>query len=152
MSLRSPDDMTPEQLAQALKNAAVLEHWIAAVKGHAFDVLKAGGKIPGYKLGFGAKRRVWKFAVLEKAIKTLEKMGITHDELFPPPEIISLPKAEKVLKAHGLWPTKKRGDPRPKTPLDPFTDYTMPEPRLMPIDGHEDEPDQKRSDAEQEFG
>jgi len=152
MSLKKPEDMTPEQLAMALRNAHVLETWILAVKSHAFDVLKNGGTIPGFKLGYGPKKRVWKFAMIEQAVKTLEAMGVKHEELFPPPELISLPKAEKVLKDHGLWPAKKRGQQRPPTPLDPFTDYSIPEPRVLPVDAHEDEIDNKRTDAEREFG
>lgn len=150
MSLRDPEEMSPEQIAMALKNAATMETWINAVKEHAYNVLKAGGKIPGYKLGIGSKKRVWKFAMLEDAIAEMKKLGVPQEQIFPPAEIISLPKMEKVLKDLGKWPVKKRGAPRPVTPLDRFTDYTMPEPRLMPMEEH-DEMEDVRSDAVKDF-
>ena len=150
MTLRDPEAMSPEQVAMALKNAHVMETWISAVKAHAFEILKAGGAIPGYKLGYGAKKRVWKFSVLEEAVAEMRKLGVTQEEMYPPPELISLPKMEKVLKAKGAWPVKKRGAPRPATPLDRFTDYSIPEPRVMPIEEH-DEMDDRRDDASKEF-
>lgn len=152
MSLKSPDDMSPEQLAQALKNIKILETWIEAVKAHAFNVLVAGGEIPGYKIGDGPKKRLWKFGTIEAAIDTLKSMGLSQDDLFPPSEIISLPKAEKLLKEKGLWPIKRRGQPPVPSVLKPFTDYSIPSKCLMPVEAHGDEGENKVMDAEREFG
>jgi hypothetical protein len=149
-SLKKPNDMSADELAMALRNAGVLEAWITAVKSHAFDVLKAGGTIPGFKLGYGAKRRVWKFGTIESAIEAMKALGLTKDDIFTQPEILTLPKMEKVLKEKHLWPSKKRGGPRPVTPLDQFTDYSIPEPRVMPIDPH-DEENERVSEAEKDF-
>jgi hypothetical protein len=149
--LQSPDDMTPEQLARALANVHILETWIHAVKGHAFELLKAGTLIPGWKLGYGARKRIWKDGVQAAALAAFKALDIPEEELFTKPEFITPPQVEKVLKAHGKWPRKRRGDPTPPaTPLDGFIERSMPEPRVMPM-GDEDEALDKLKDAQNEF-
>lgn len=149
-TLTDAESMTPEQLATALKNAHVLETWITAVKAHAFEVLKNGGTIPGWKLGYGAKRRVWKEGVQDSVFAALKVLGVHRQEVFTEPEFLSPPKIEKLLKEKGKWPKKPRKGERPPTPLDPFIAYSMPEPRVMPVEAH-DESFEKLQEAEQEF-
>lgn len=150
MSMQSPYDMTPEQVALALKNAHILETWIASVRSHAFDLLKSGTEVPGYKLGFGVRKRIWKPGQHEAAINALLKIGIPREDLFTKPEMLSPPKTEKLLRELGHWPRMHRGAAKPVTPIDPFIELSMPEPRVVPIDQHE-EVVNKRVEAEREF-
>lgn len=149
--LRSPLDMTPEQLAQTLQNIKTIETWITAVKAHAFEFLKNGGKIPGYHLGYGVKKRIWKAGEEEKAIAALVALGVPRGELYTKPELLSLPKTEKLLKELGFWPKKRRNEQPPPTPLDPFTDYDMPEPRVLPWTGERDDHEGRVNDAVNDF-
>lgn len=151
MSLQSPNDMTPEQMAMALKNAHILETWIASVKAHAFELLKGGTEIPGYKLGFGVRKRIWKPDQQEAALAALVKLGVPREDMFTQPEMLSPPKTEKLLRELGYWPRIKKGDSKPKTPIDPFIELSMPEPRVVPIDPRDEVLD-KREEAAREFG
>jgi hypothetical protein len=147
-ALKSPEEMTPEQLAITLKNIKILEVWIKAVHAHAFDLLKDGGKIPGFKLGYGVRRRIWRPGNEGAALKALKLIGLTEDELLTKPELISPAQTEKVLKLHGLWPKKPKGQAdRPPTVIDPYVEKSMPELKVVPDDGSED----KASEAEKDF-
>lgn len=148
--LAEVDSMTPEQLAQALRNIPILETWITAIKAHAFETLRNGGKIPGYKLGFGIKHRIWKAGAHADMMKAMAKMGIKTEDMYTQPELLTPPKVEKILKEKGLWPKKPRHGDRPPTPLDLYIDYSMPEPRVMPTTEHDETLD-RNSEARKEF-
>lgn len=150
--LKSPEEMTPEQLSIALENVAILEVWIKSVREHAFEVLKEGGQIPGWKLGYGSKKRIWRLGTELAALQHIHKAtGVAIEDLYTKPEFLTPPAVEKLLKLKDLWPKKKRGQERPPTPIDPFVDYSMPEPRVMRMSAHDDHDDKNR-DAASEFG
>lgn len=136
--LSNPDNMTPEQLSAALKNLPLLEGWMKAVKNQAFDTLKTGKPLPGWKLGYGAKHRVWKDNIQAKVLAAFAKIGIKREELFTVPEFLTPPQVEKLLKEKSLWPAKPRNADRPPTPLDPFFQFSMPEPKVVPAEHVED--------------
>lgn len=133
-------DMTAEQLAKALANVPMLENWIVAVKNAAFDQLKKKQVLPGWKLGYGAKRRVWKSdpKLKQKVTLALGKLGVPKDDLFTKPEFLSPPQMENLLKDRNLWPAKPRNQERPPTPIDPFFEYSQPEPKIVPASFEED--------------
>jgi hypothetical protein len=149
--LTSPDDMTPEQLAIALKNTYSLEVWINAVRAHAFDVLRNGGKVPGFKLGYGVRKRIWREGVEGHVINELEKLGFKHKDFFHPEELLSPAQVEALMKTRDLWPKKPRGGDRPPSVVDQFIERSMPEPSIRPEDEGEGA-DVKARDAEKEFG
>lgn len=140
VKLDRPQDMTPEQLARALANVPMLQNWIVAVKDAAFDQLKKKHKLPGWKLGYGAKRRIWKPdpRIIQKITMALVKLGIKRDEMFSKPEFFSPPQMEQLLKDRNLWPAKPRNKDRPATPIDPFFEYSQPEPKIVPANYEED--------------
>ena len=149
MSLKSPLDMTPEQLSMALQNIKTIENWIHAVKAHAFEILESGGSIPGYRLGFGVKHRIWKPGEEDRLVRALvpilESAGVSKDTLYTTPELLSPAEMEKLLKTHGAWPKKRRNEPKEPTPIDPFVDYSMPKPAVLPVTSRDGE-------SENEFG
>lgn len=151
--LQSPDDMTPEQIAQALKNIPIIENWITAVKAHAYDYLRDGNVIPGYALGYGVRKRIWKPDTPEETIvAAMIKAGMTRDDLYTKPELISPPKVEEKLRLLKLWPRAKRGQDRPVTPLDGYIEKSMPEQKVIPIDPKQaDEAVDRVQDAQREF-
>lgn len=148
--LAHPDDMTPEQIATALKNTYILETWIKAVRAHAFELLKNGGKIPGFKLGYGVRRRIWKEGQEGHVAAALRKEGFVDDDIFTKPELLSPAKVEELLKDRGKWPAKPRGGERPPTLIDPYVDRSMPEPAIKPEDEGEG-PAAKAKAAAEEF-
>ena len=141
--------MTPEQLAIALQNTYVLEHWIKAVRSHAFDELKRGIKIPGFAVGYGIRFRIWKEGTEETVTKKLLEAGLTRKELFTPSVLLSPKKVGDLLKEDKLFPKKPRNGERPPSIIDPFLDRSMPEPKIVRVDNdHAD----GMSAAEEEFG
>lgn len=151
MSLVRPEEMTYEQLAIALQNCIRLEEWIHAVRAHAFTVLKNGHKIPGFKLGYGVRRRIWKDNVEERLVKTLLRLpGIEQEELYSQPSLLSPAQIEKVLRFHGFMPKPARNAPKLPSVLDEFITKSMPEPRVLPENEGEDY-DAKAAEAAEEF-
>jgi hypothetical protein len=148
--LVNPDDMTPEQLAIALKNTYALEVWINAVRAHAFDVLRNGGKVPGFKLGYGVRRRIWREGKEGQVAVTLAKLGFEHSEIFHPESLLSPAQVEALMKTRGLWPKKPRNGDRPPSAVDEFIERSMPEPSIRPEDEGEGA-EVKARDAEKEF-
>lgn len=143
--------MSPEQLSIALANIKVIEGWIKAVHTHAYNLLRDGGKIPGYRLGYGLRRRVWKPGVQGAVLELLRKEGVKEDELMTIPELISPAQTEKILKLHGLFPKRPRGQKeKPSTMIDPFIELSMPEQKVIPATGG-DEIEHKQSEAYEEF-
>jgi hypothetical protein len=75
-----------------LKNAELLEDWITALRGLAFQMLEAGVEVPGYKLV--AKKATRKWIDAEKAASALLDAGVQAYVS----EVISPAVAEKALK------------------------------------------------------
>lgn len=148
--VRATDDMTPQEIAEALASVPVLEHWIKSLKAEAFERLRAGEKIPGWKMGWGVKKRIWKTGIEAAVVKTLMTLGFDESDIYTKPELMSPPKLDDLLKLKKLYPPKKRGEPRPATVLDPFIEMSMPSPAIVHADEGEG-PDVKNTEASEEF-
>lgn len=157
--LSDPDSFTPEELARALKNADVLELWIKTVRIRAYEVMKEGGRVPGFKLGYGVRRRQWEEGTEEQMVKAVLKAAskadapISKEDLFHPEEILSPAQMQKLLQEHGLWPRKRRNDTAEepaKSVIDAFITLSSPELKILPDDDG-DGPAVKSQEAAKEF-
>jgi hypothetical protein len=99
----SPVNLSPEQLAVVLAGADLVETWIKGCREMAFDTLKRGGEIPGWKLV--AKQGLRKWTDDNAAADALRAAG-AHP--FTDPKIISPAEAEKRLAKTQLG--KKGGE------------------------------------------
>lgn len=101
---RDPDSLDPEVLSGILEAEPVIRGWLDAVHKHAHSIIKAGGKVPGFKLVKGQTRRSWSstdgaLQVLSGASRTkasgggkLKKADYLVESLLSPAQ------AEKQLK------------------------------------------------------
>lgn len=86
-------------ISQYLKNADLLEQWIADLRALALQMLDSGAKLPEYKLV--AKRATRQWSDEEKAKVALFAFGLTESEVMET-SLISPAKAEKALKKRKL--------------------------------------------------
>jgi hypothetical protein len=86
-------------IGEMLTKADLLEQWITDLRALAFQMLQAGGTVPGYKLV--PKRATWQWVDPEKARAALEDLGLDQTELMET-KLLSPAQAEKVLKKHKL--------------------------------------------------
>lgn len=86
-------------IGEMLTKADLLEQWITDLRALAFQMLQAGGTVPGYKLV--PKRATRQWADPEKARAALEDLGLDQTELMET-KLLSPAQAEKVLKKHKL--------------------------------------------------
>ena len=86
-------------IGQMLTKADLLEDWIEDLRGLAFDMLKAGTAVPGFKLV--PKRAMRQWIDPEKAQAALEGVGLDATELTET-KLVSPAQAEKVLKKRKL--------------------------------------------------
>ena len=86
-------------IGQMLAKADLLEDWIKDIRGLAFDMLKAGNAVPGYKLV--PKRATRQWVDPDKAQAALEGIGLDVSELTET-KLVSPAQAEKVLKKRKL--------------------------------------------------
>jgi len=88
------------QIGEYLQKADMLEDWVKSLRELAFQMLEAGKPVPGYKLV--AKRGVRKWTDDETAYAQLILLGLTDDDVWEAPELLSPAKIEKVLKKQKL--------------------------------------------------
>lgn len=150
-TITDPRDMTPIQFSMALKNAHTMEHWIKAMRSEAFDRMKSGTRIPGYKIGFGVRHRVWNQGTEQDIVRTLKRVGFDEDELYTAPELLSPAKVDQLLKDRDLYPSKPRGGERPPTIVDKFIGKSMPEPKIVSDEEAYEDYDSKLKEAGDEF-
>ena len=86
-------------IGQMLAKADLLEDWIKDIRGLAFDMLKAGVAVPGYKLV--PKRATRQWVDPAKAQAALEGIGLDVSELTET-KLVSPAQAEKLLKKRKL--------------------------------------------------
>ena len=91
--------MDPVEIATYVRDADLLEKWIADVRQLAQDMLEQGVALPGYKLV--PKRGTRKWLNDDAAKITLTELGLAADELTET-TLVSPAKAEKLLKKHKL--------------------------------------------------
>lgn len=91
--------MDTAEIATYLRDADLLEKWIADVRELAQTMLEAGVRLPGYKLV--PKRGTRKWISDERAEQALRELGLTDEELIEA-NLVSPAKAEKALKKRKL--------------------------------------------------
>ena len=88
------------KIGEYLQKADMLEDWIKSLRELAFQMLEAEKPVPGYKLV--AKRGIRKWTDDETAYAQLILLGLTDDDVWEAPELLSPAKIEKVLKKQKL--------------------------------------------------
>lgn len=105
----SVKELSPAQLSKALTAIEKIETYIKAVKEHAFDQVKKGNKIPGWKLVEKRRTRRWKDdkKVLDVAMKVLGDKCLSERKLLSPAQLEKKFKKSKNVKA---WVAKNTTD------------------------------------------
>lgn len=151
-ALKNPDDMSPEQLSIALQNTQILELWITSVRKRAHDLLTEGGRIPGFTLGLGVRKRIWREGSEQQVRETLLENGIDESDFMTEPALKSPAQIDAVLKERNLYPKIKRGvKEKPITIITPFTDKSAGKLKLVADRGPAGEVDAKHQEAILEF-
>jgi hypothetical protein len=88
-----PDQITPEEVAEAIKASAVYEKYLHDLRAYAMQELLRGGNIPGYKLVEGRSIRRWKDP--EETANKLVDHGMPFEDVFES-KLVSPAKAEKL--------------------------------------------------------
>ncbi len=88
-----------DDLGQSLKDAELLEQWIADLRALAHQIIEEGASVPGFKLV--PKRAIRKWADETSALEALKNVGLEEQELVET-ALISPAKAEKLLKKQKL--------------------------------------------------
>jgi hypothetical protein len=88
-----------DEIATYVREADLLEAWIADVRALAQQMMEKGVRLPGYKLV--PKRGTRKWINEERALEELAALGFTSEELTET-ALLSPAKAEKVLKKRKL--------------------------------------------------
>ena len=92
----SLDDLPADAIGAYLKNAELLENWIADLRALAMQMMENSVAVPGFKLV--AKRGVRQWVDENAAVKALSKL-VPEQELVET-SVLSPAKVEKVLKKH----------------------------------------------------
>lgn len=92
LTVPAPEDLENSHLQIALSAADKLDHWITGVRSRAFEVLNAGGTLPGYKLVMKRASRVW-VDPIKAADVALKKVGL---DAFEPRKLKSPAQIEKL--------------------------------------------------------
>lgn len=95
----APDTLSPERLAKALKEVAVIEIWCRRVKDYAQQEALAGRIVPGFKLVATRATRKWKD---EKSAEVELKLSGYGDVIFTAPELKSVAQVEKAVGKKGF--------------------------------------------------
>lgn len=96
MTLPEPETMSPERLADTLRKARTVQHWINAVEEYANAEAQDGRVPPGFKLVAKRATRAWKD---EAALLTAAPMLLTisMEEMYGEPKLLSPAQLEKKL-------------------------------------------------------
>lgn len=107
-ALEAPSEMTPEEIAAALRAADALDLWISAVRQHAYAEAEHGRVPPGWKLVQRKGRRKWIAGEEERAGRLLANLAPQVEwwkrKLVTPTQAEGLLKKQSVaLPAASLW-------------------------------------------------
>lgn len=127
---QDPKGLAPRDLTKYLDMIPGIEVAIKGLKEYAIQAVHAGAKVPGYEAGFTRSSRVW--VDEDKANTAIAKLGIEPKERFEV-ALKSPAKLEEVLVAKGLQERRKRGQPRPKSPLDKHIALTEGNPTIVKV-------------------
>lgn len=90
----APNFLSPEQLDRMLRDADVVETWIAAVREYAHALLTAGGEVPNWKLVAKRAHRRWGDEM--DAAMALHALGVPEEKIYTR-KIVSPAQAEKLV-------------------------------------------------------
>lgn len=93
-------ELTPDQIQKILDVASVLTSYFDAVKEDAFERMKHGVEVPGYKLVRGRSSRTWEN---EKEAAELLSEALGSERIYEK-KLISPAKAEKLVDKSSLSP------------------------------------------------
>ena len=93
------DQLNLDEIGQSLKDADLLEQWIADLRALAHQVMEEGAAVPGFKLV--QKRAIRKWVDEDTALNSLKSAGLSDQDLIET-ALISPAKAEKLLKKQKL--------------------------------------------------
>jgi hypothetical protein len=108
-----------EELSGILEKLPLIEHWIAAVRARARDVLNQGSEVPGWKLVTRRGKRVWSDE--DRALRILIQEGGAKDKLITT-KVVSPAGALKIFDAKarkGLEERLVQQGVLTRTPSDP---------------------------------
>lgn len=92
---RDTEALTPDEVSDCLSRLPAIEAWIKALRDRAGEDIKAGKRIPGWKLVHGRSMRKWADeAETEKAMKAT---GLTDAQIFIK-KLISPAQCDKLCK------------------------------------------------------
>lgn len=107
ITLPSPSDLNPEQLARVKNFADLMTGWIKSVEEYVFQQLSDGKYIPGLKLIETSRNsRDWTDEL--KTVEALKAKGFNADDLFEK-KILSPAKMEKLVKGQNMKPDQVLG-------------------------------------------
>jgi Protein of unknown function (DUF2800) len=92
------ESRTPEQLSEILDRADDIKHWLKAVEAYAFETIKLGGTIPGYRLRDVTRHRQW----TDKDVAEKQLHAAHGDVIYLPREMRSPAQMEKIKGSKNL--------------------------------------------------
>lgn len=92
-----PDALSPEEIAQILDDADVIETWLKSVRAYAQELMEAGDYVPGWKLVEKRGTRKWKDERIVK--QRLASEGLKN---FTTEELVSPAQVERLAKKQGV--------------------------------------------------
>jgi hypothetical protein len=93
-SAPAPNFLSPEDIDTILRQADLVETWIAAVREYAHQSMVAGLRVPGWKLVAKRANRVWTDEM--EAAMTLKALGVPEDKIYVK-KIVSPAAGEKLV-------------------------------------------------------
>lgn len=106
-----PDDMMPEQIAQVLDSADMIQDWLNAVRAYAHRQVELGVAIPNYMLVDKRATKKWKADVdVAKAVEGMVDADLIYNDpkIKTPTQIIKL-LGKKADAIADLWEAKSSG-------------------------------------------
>ena len=109
--MQSPESLSPEQIAQILDDADVIETWLKAVRAYAHEIIEAGDYVPGWKVVSKRGTRKWKDERIVKQRLASEGLkNFTTEELATPAQVERLAKKQGIqLDLFDLIETESSG-------------------------------------------
>lgn len=102
-NLPAPEKMTPLQLRRLLDVIPLIDAWIKAVEGHAFNLANSGKHIPDYKLVRKRANRKWSDTA-EDQLKKMFKQDVIYDLKLKSPAQLEKLVDKKVVAPLTITP------------------------------------------------
>lgn len=132
--LPDPDEIPDDDLSKIADELYLLRAWLVAMEGRLMAHLVAGGKLENFELGWGSRKRL--FQDPGEVVDWCIRHKLPQD-VFMPRSLLSPMQLENALKKLGLFPRKKRNEPKPDSPIAHLIGYTVPKQKLKPKKGND---------------